>query len=80
MKDMDLDKQVQLHPQLRLFFFMQLRADTDWLKSNDIMDYSLLVGFVFDEACDEATDVKYLDKELARDMINWMKGRKWRGD
>ena len=44
MKDMDLDKQLQLHRQLRLVLFMQLKADTDWLQSKDIMDYSLLVG------------------------------------
>ena len=62
MKDMDLDKQLQLHRQLRLVLFMQLKADTDWLQSKDIMDYSLLVGIRYEKGFDKTTEVKYLDK------------------
>lgn len=62
MKDMDLNKQIQLNPQLRLVLFMQLKADTDWLKSNDIMDYSLLVGFSFEEGI-QVSDIRYVDAD-----------------
>ena len=44
MKDNDLREQIFLHPDDRMKLLLHLERDTDFLKRNNIMDYSLLVG------------------------------------
>jgi len=53
LKDCDLKRHMHLHPKLKACLLLQLETDTTWLLSHDIMDYSLLMGIVFDEEKEE---------------------------
>ena len=63
MKDMDLDKQLVLERNVRKFLCMQMKVDVQWLKDNDIMDYSLLLGISYKNGYDPA-HVKFLETPI----------------
>ena len=70
MKDMDLDKQLVLSRIIRKVLCMQMKVDVEWLKRNDIMDYSLLLGISYDkERGYDRNDVHFLDKEKIKEYM-----------
>ena len=70
MKDMDLDKQLVLERNARKVLCMQVKVDVEWLKQNDIMDYSLLLGISYDKIMGyDDSYVKLLEKGAIKAMM-----------